>query len=58
VAPARYCLKNIEQVGAAGEIACPTTEEGQAPGIEDRLVEKAFAFLAELSQMLRDKCEL
>jgi len=51
VAPARCCLSDAGQVNTVSETAskCPvsSTEEG--------LVEKAFAFLPELSQILRDK---
>ncbi len=51
VAPARCCLSDAGQVNAVSETAseCPvsSTEEG--------LVEKAFSFLPELSQILRDK---
>jgi len=55
VAPARCCLKNIGQVGAVDEIACQVAERGRVSSIEEALVEKAFAFLPQLSQMLRDK---
>jgi hypothetical protein len=58
VAPARCCLKDLGQVGAADEIAGQTAKEGQVCGLEEGLVEKAFAFLAELSQMLRDEYNL
>jgi len=58
VAPARCCLKNIGQVGAVDEIAGQTAEKGQVSSIEERIVEKAFAFLQELSQILRDKYDL
>lgn len=51
VAPARCCLSDTGQgntIGkTAGECPIPSTEEG--------LVEKAFAFLPELSHILRDK---
>jgi hypothetical protein len=58
VAPARCCLKNIGQVGAVGESSGSMTEKNQVTSIEERLVEKAFAFLQELSQMLRDRYDL
>jgi hypothetical protein len=58
VAPARCCLKNIGQVGAIDEMACPIAEKGQTSSIEERIVEKAFAFLRDLSQLLRDKYDL
>jgi len=55
VAPARCCLKNIGQVGAADDIVGQTAEGCRVSVIEEALVEKAFAFLPELSQILRDK---
>ena len=58
VAPSRCCLKNIGQVGAIDEIARQTEQKCQVSAIEETLVEKAFAFLPELSQMLRDKYSL
>jgi hypothetical protein len=51
VAPARCCLKDMSQVTTATEVA----EKCQVSGIKESLVEKAFAFLPELSQILRDK---
>lgn len=54
VAPARCCLKNIGQVGAVNELVSQK-EERQISTIEERIVEKAFAFLPEISQMLREK---
>ncbi len=58
VAPARCSLKNIGQVGAIGETAGRMTEGGQVTSIEERLVEKAFIFLQELSPVLRDRYDL
>lgn len=55
IAPSRCCLKNIGQVGAPDTSANCIAEEIQAAGIEERLVERAFAYLAEVSKMLRDK---
>ncbi|MBE0415841.1 MAG: hypothetical protein IBX36_04795 [Dehalococcoidia bacterium] len=55
VAPARCCLKNTGQVGAVDEIACQVAEKDRVSSIEEGLVEKAFALLPELSQVLRDK---
>jgi hypothetical protein len=51
VAPARCCLSDIGQVTPVSKKAseCPVSS------IEEGLVEKAFAFLPELSQILRDK---
>lgn len=51
VAPARCCLSDIGQISTddkkPGECQLSSSEEG--------IVEKAFAFLPELSQILRDK---
>ncbi len=51
VAPARCRLKDTGQVSAGTEVL----KNRQVSNIEERLVEKAFAFLPELSQILRDK---
>jgi hypothetical protein len=51
VAPARCCLKDIGQISTADKKA----GECQISSTEERIVEKAFAFLPELSQILRDK---
>ncbi len=58
LAPARCCLKNIGQVGAADDMACPVTDGSRSSSIEERLVEQAYAYLRELSQILRDKYSL
>jgi hypothetical protein len=58
LAPARCCLKNIGQVGAADDVACPITDEGSSSSIEERLVEQAYDYLRELSQILRNKYSL
>jgi hypothetical protein len=58
LAPARCCLKNIGQVGAANEAACVISERDPASTIEESLVEKAFAYLREMSQILRDKYDV
>ena len=55
LAPARCCLKNIGQVGAAGEVACQINGKGNSSSIEERLVEQAFSYLQELSQIMRVK---
>ncbi|MFO7773461.1 MAG: hypothetical protein R6V59_05945 [Dehalococcoidia bacterium] len=51
VAPARCCLSDTGQVDTGDKTA------GQCPvsSAEEALVEKAFAFLPEISQILRDK---
>jgi len=51
VAPARCCLSDLGQVNTSGK----TASECQVSSVEEGLVEKAFAFLPELSQILRDK---
>lgn len=58
LAPARCCLKNTGQVGAADETACSVAETGQPATIEEEIVEKAFVVLRELSHILRDKYDL
>jgi hypothetical protein len=52
IAPARCCLKDIGQVGAPGE-AGGRRAEGAMTGREEKLVEKAFAYLPEISGKLR-----
>ncbi len=55
IAPARCCLKNIDQVGAHGE---PTnTDKPTAPTLtsEEQVVEKAFGYLKETSRILSEK---
>ncbi|MDH4268946.1 MAG: hypothetical protein OEV52_01390 [Dehalococcoidia bacterium] len=51
VAPARCCLSDV------GQSSTVDKKEGkcQVSSSEEEIVEKAFAFLPELSQMLRDK---
>ena len=51
MAPARCCLSDLGQVNTEGK----TVSECQVSSIEEGLVERAFAFLPELSQILRDK---
>jgi hypothetical protein len=51
VAPARCCLSDLGQVNTDGK----TVSECQVSSIEEGLVERAFAFLSELSHILRDK---
>jgi hypothetical protein len=51
VAPARCCLSDISQV----TIASKKADECQIFSSEEETVEKAFTFLPELSQILRDK---
>jgi hypothetical protein len=51
VAPARCCLKDIGQISTADKKA----GECQVSNVEEGIVEKAFAFLPELSRILKDK---
>jgi hypothetical protein len=51
VAPARCCLSDIGQISTADNKA----GECQLGSSEEKIVEKAFAFLPEISQILRDK---
>jgi len=51
VAPARCCLSDVGQVSTTAKKA----SECQVSSSEERIVEKAFAFLPELSQILKDK---
>jgi hypothetical protein len=51
VAPARCCLSDTSQITAASKKA----GECQFSSSEEMIVEKAFAFLSELSQILRDR---
>ncbi|MFA4915770.1 MAG: hypothetical protein WC560_03765 [Syntrophales bacterium] len=53
VAPARCCLRDISLNG--NEIAGQIQGKGHVPPVEERIVEKAFDFLRELSQILREK---
>jgi hypothetical protein len=51
VAPARCCLSDIGQSSAADKMSVGC----QASSSEEKVVEKAFAFLPEVSRILRDK---
>jgi hypothetical protein len=51
VAPARCCLSDLGQVNTVGK----TVSECPVSSTEEGLVERAFAFLPELSQILREK---
>ena len=58
IAPARCCLKNIGQVGASDDMtACGTTDSLNLT-IEERVVEKAFAYLGTVSEILKDRFDL
>ena len=51
IAPARCCLKNIGQVGANDDIK-PKKAAQVDLSVEELLVEKAFKYLNEISEML------
>jgi hypothetical protein len=55
IAPARCCLKNIGQVGAADDPVSQQAEGCQISSIEERIVERAFDYLGTLSGILRDE---
>ena len=55
VAPARCCLKDIGQINATGEDIEPNGQTCQAASIEEKIVGKAFAYLAEISQILKHR---
>jgi len=54
VAPARCCLSDLGQINTNGK----TASKCQVSSIEEELVEKAFAFLSELSQILKNKYDV
>jgi len=49
IAPARCCLRDI---------ATETTAKCEIPNVEEKIVEKAFTFLPEISRILKEKYEL
>lgn len=56
LAPARCCLKNIGKVGAADDdTIMHRAESSQISTIEERLVERAFAYLGTLSEIVKDE---
>lgn len=56
IAPARCCLKDIGQVGAPGETTTnKMAEKGESASTEEKLVERAFAFLPRISQIVKDR---
>jgi len=58
IAPARCCLKNIGQVGASGEIGPDKTTRDPDVTVEEMVVRKAFQYVTEVSEILRDKFSL
>ncbi len=53
IAPARCCLKNIGQVGAAEDTK--SAEDCRIHSIEEALVDRAFAYLRTLSEILKEQ---
>jgi len=53
IAPARCCLKNVGKAGAAEDAVTCSIEEGLSA--EEQLVQRAFAYLAQISAALRDR---
>lgn len=58
IAPARCCLKNIGRVGASDDATAGTARGNPNLTIEEQLVEKAFAYLRALSEILKAKFDL
>jgi hypothetical protein len=54
LAPARCCLSDLGQINTNGK----TVSECQVASVEEGLVEKAFAFLSEVSQILKNKYDV
>ncbi len=55
IAPARCCLKNTGKVGSAGESPAPACAAPGMGTVEEALVEKAFGYLPQVAEMLREK---
>ncbi|MFC2002677.1 hypothetical protein ACFLV4_01840 [Chloroflexota bacterium] len=58
IAPARCCLKNVGQAGASDESVACVSRESSSLTVEERLVERAFAYLGTLSEILKNKFDL
>jgi len=58
LAPARCCLKNVGKVGASDDMPGSSSRETPGSTTEEQLVERAFAYLRSLSEILRDKFAL
>jgi len=57
VAPARCCLKNIGEVGAIGETESKRADTRPLQP-EEHLVETAFTYIKEMSEILRNKIDM
>jgi hypothetical protein len=58
LAPARCCLKNFGRVGACDDMTESKMRKTPDSTTEEQLVEKTFAYLRSLSEILRDKFAL
>lgn len=58
LAPSSCCLKNIGKVGAVNETSICQDSGKKEPTTEERLVEKAFLYLKELSEILKGSFQL
>jgi len=58
IAPARCCLKNIGLDGSDEETCKGQPGSCAISSIEERIVEKAFSYLSEISGILKDKFRL
>jgi len=58
IAPARCCLKNAGKVGATGESGTCAIQGDTNSTVEEQLVERAFGYLAGVSEILKDKLSL
>jgi hypothetical protein len=55
IAPARCCLKNIGLVGAEEEACNNKSASCSISSIEERIVEKAFLYLGQISEILKEQ---
>ncbi len=58
IAPARCCLKNTGQVGASEDVKPGKANSCLDLSVEEQVVEKAFAYLKRISQILRSQFDL
>ncbi|MBA7699291.1 hypothetical protein ES703_107982 [subsurface metagenome] len=58
IAPARCCLKNVGRVGANDDTVAHETRGSSSLTVEEQLVERAFAYLGTLSEILKNRFDL
>jgi hypothetical protein len=58
IAPARCCLKNICAVGASDDIKGHKNKGASDLSVEEQVVEKAFDYLRQISDILRGEFKL